>query len=97
MIIPGHGPAFHDQEFLNLELQLLEAVIKGVHDPLQRGVVTLDEMYKAVTVEELRERFTHGDKYLDTRYWDRVKAIISVGSAKLEGRTFRNNTSWVSN
>ena len=36
--------------------------MKGVHEALQKGVVTLDEMYKAVTVEELRERFTHNDK-----------------------------------
>jgi len=88
VIIPGHGPAFHDKEFLNLELQLLEAVIKGVHDPLQRGVVTLDEMYKAVTVDELRERFTHNDKDLETRYRDRVKAIVRVAIRGARGQDF---------
>jgi glyoxylase-like metal-dependent hydrolase (beta-lactamase superfamily II) len=88
VIIPGHGPAFHDKEFLNLELQLLEAVIKGVHEALQRGVVTLDEMYKAVTVDELRDRFTHNDKDLETRYRDRVKAIVRVAIREARGQDF---------
>ena len=88
VIVPGHGPAFHDKEFLNLELQLLEAVIKGVHEGLQRGIVTLDEMYKTVTVDELRERFTHNDPDLKARYTDRVKAIVRFAIREARGQDF---------
>ncbi|PWT89367.1 MAG: hypothetical protein C5B55_11535 [Blastocatellia bacterium] len=88
VIIPGHGPAFHDKEFLNLELQLLDAVVKGVHDALLQGVTTLDQMYKTVTVDELRGRFTHHDKDLETRYSERVKAIIRVAIREARGQDF---------
>jgi len=67
---------------------LLETVIKGVHEALQRGVVILDEMYKAVTVDELCERFTHNDKDLETRYRDRVKAIVWVAIRGARGQDF---------
>ncbi|MGH9712212.1 MAG: MBL fold metallo-hydrolase [Candidatus Acidiferrales bacterium] len=78
VIIPGHGPAFHDKNFLNLEVELLESVIEGVHDALLRGMLTLDEVQKAVTVEQLREKFTHNDKDLDTRFRERVKYLVKM-------------------
>jgi hypothetical protein len=78
VIIPGHGPAFRDKKFLNLEAELLESVIKRVHESLQKGMLTLDEIQKAVTVDELREQFTHNDQDLDARYRNRVKEIIVI-------------------
>jgi hypothetical protein len=48
----------------------------------------LDEMYKAVTVDELRDRFTHNDKDLETRYRDRVKAIVRVAIREARGQDF---------
>ena len=48
MIIPGHGPAFRDKNFLNLEIELLESVTRGVHQALQKGMLTLDEVQQAV-------------------------------------------------
>jgi glyoxylase-like metal-dependent hydrolase (beta-lactamase superfamily II) len=85
VIIPGHGPAFRDKNFLNLEVELLESVIKGVHGALQKGMVTLDEVQKAVTVDELRERFTHNDKDLDTRFRERVKALVKIAIREARG------------
>lgn len=78
VIIPGHGPAFHDKHFLNLELELLEAVIKGVHDALQKGMQSLDEVRKAVALDELREKFAHNDKDLEIRFRDRVNFLVSA-------------------
>jgi cyclase len=78
VIIPGHGPAFHDKTFLNLEAELIESVVKGVHEALMKGPLTLDEVQKAVTVDELRERFTQNDKDLDKRYRDRVKRLVTL-------------------
>jgi cyclase len=78
VIIPGHGPAFHDKEFLELEIALLESVTKAVRDVLQKGAQTLDEVQKAVTADDLRERFAHGDADLETRFGNRVKELVKV-------------------
>jgi hypothetical protein len=43
---------------------------------------------KTVTVDELRERFTHNDKDLETRYRDRVKAIVRVAIREARGQDF---------
>jgi cyclase len=78
VIIPGHGPAFHDKTFLNLERELIEAVIKGVHGALQKGMLSLDEVQHTVTAEELRVKFTHDDSDLDVRYRSRVKELVEL-------------------
>ena len=43
MIIPGHGPAWHDKDFLNLEADLLESVVLQVTRAVQQGMVTVEE------------------------------------------------------
>lgn len=78
VIIPGHGPAFRDKTFLTLEADLLESVVKGVHEALQKGMLTLDEVQKAVTADDLREKFSHNDKDLDARYRERVKVLVKL-------------------
>lgn len=78
VIIPGHGPAFHDKNFLNLEIELLETVTRGVHQALQKGALTLDDVQKAVTADELREKFAHGDPDLEARYRARVKELVAT-------------------
>jgi glyoxylase-like metal-dependent hydrolase (beta-lactamase superfamily II) len=40
-IIPGHGPAWHDRNFLNLELSLFDSIIDQVTHALQNGLVTV--------------------------------------------------------
>jgi len=78
VIIPGHGPAFRDKNFLNLEVELLETVIKGVQVAAQKGMINLDEVQKAVTAEELREKFTHNDPDLDARFRARVRSLVKI-------------------
>jgi len=78
VIVPGHGPAFHDKEFLQLEARLLETVIVGVREALQQGNVTLDDIQKKVTADELRPSFAHGDPDLEGRYRDRVKVLVKL-------------------
>jgi cyclase len=77
VIVPGHGPAFHDESFLDLEARLLEAVIDGVAKARSEGVSTLEDLERVVTVDELREPFAHGDPDLETRFRTRVKNIIA--------------------
>jgi glyoxylase-like metal-dependent hydrolase (beta-lactamase superfamily II) len=78
VIIPGHGPAFRDKAFLDLEADLLETVTRGVHEALQKGMLTLADVQKAVTAEELRERFTHNDADLDARFRDPVRTLVKL-------------------
>jgi glyoxylase-like metal-dependent hydrolase (beta-lactamase superfamily II) len=78
VIIPGHGPAFHDKNYLNLEAALLESVTQGVREALQKGMLTLDEVQKAVTVDELREKFAHNDPDLEARFRQRVRDLVEI-------------------
>jgi cyclase len=78
VIVPGHGPAFRDKEYLELELALLESVTRGVREALQKGAPTLDDVQRVVTGEELRGRFTHGDADLEGRFRDRVRALVKL-------------------
>jgi glyoxylase-like metal-dependent hydrolase (beta-lactamase superfamily II) len=78
VIIPGHGPAFRDKAFLNLEADLLEAVTREVHEALRTGAQTLAEVQKTVTAEQLRGKFTHNDADLDARFRDRVKTLVKL-------------------
>jgi cyclase len=82
VILPGHGPAFHDNVFLGLELRLIEAVSKGVADAKAGGVRTLEEMQTVVTADELRESFAHGDRDLEARFRTRVKALVVFAMAE---------------
>ena len=78
VIIPGHGPAFHDKQFLELELSLLETVTNGVREALRDSAQTLDDVQKRVTAENLRAQFAHDDPDLDSRFRDRVKALVKL-------------------
>jgi glyoxylase-like metal-dependent hydrolase (beta-lactamase superfamily II) len=77
-IIPGHGPAFHDKDYLNLEVASLESVTHGVREALQKGMLTLDEVQKAVTADELREKFARGDSDLESRFHQRVRDLVEI-------------------
>lgn len=76
VIIPGHGPAWHDKDYLNLELLLLESIVKQVTQAVQKGLVTVEDVQKEVNVEDLRSRFTHDDPDLDKKYRRFVKGMI---------------------
>jgi glyoxylase-like metal-dependent hydrolase (beta-lactamase superfamily II) len=76
VIVPGHGPAFHDKEFLKLEIRLLEKVTDGVAENWRKGIRSEDALQKVVNADDLREQFTHGDADLDARFSDRVSKLI---------------------
>jgi glyoxylase-like metal-dependent hydrolase (beta-lactamase superfamily II) len=76
VIIPGHGPAWHDKDYLNLELLLLESIVQQVAQAVQKGLVTVEEVQKAVNVEDLRPRFSHDDPDLDKKFRRFAKGMI---------------------
>ena len=76
IIIPGHGPAWHDKSYLNLELALFESIINQVRQSVQRGRVTVEEVEKEVNLEDMRVKFTHDDKALNEKFRRYAKGMI---------------------
>jgi cyclase len=89
VIIPGHGPAWHDKNFLNLETELLETIVSQVTQATQKGTATVEEMQKAVNVESLRLKFTHDDKDLNAKFKRYVDRMVENASKEArDGRKF---------
>ncbi len=89
VIIPGHGPAWHDKSFLNLEAELFESVVSQVAQAEQKGMVTVEEMQKVVNVENLRVKFTHDDKDLNEKFHRYVNRMVENASRETrDGRKF---------
>jgi glyoxylase-like metal-dependent hydrolase (beta-lactamase superfamily II) len=89
VIIPGHGPAWRDTDFLNLEAELFESVVSQVGQAVQKGMVTVEEMQKVVNVEPLRVKFTHDDKNLNDKFRRYVNRMVENASREArDGRKF---------
>lgn len=89
VIIPGHGPAWRDKEFLNLEAELLETVVSQVNQAVQKGAVTVEEMQNMINVEPLRIKFTHDDKELNAKFQRYVNRMVENASREArDGRKF---------
>jgi predicted DNA-binding protein (UPF0278 family) len=61
---------------VNLERKLFESIIAQVREAVQRGLVTAEEVQKAVNVEDLRTQFTHDDSKLDAKFRRYVNGMI---------------------
>jgi cyclase len=89
VIIPGHGPAWHDKTFLNLEAELLERIVNQVVAAEQKGTVTVEEIQKLVNVEPLRLKFTHDDEDLNKKFQRYVNRMVENASREArDGRKF---------
>ena len=89
VMIPGHAPAWHDKNFLNLEADLFESIVNQVVKAERQGLVTADEIQNAVDVEPFRLRFTNDDKALNAksrRYVNRM--IENLSAEKRDSRKF---------
>jgi glyoxylase-like metal-dependent hydrolase (beta-lactamase superfamily II) len=89
VIVPGHGPAWRDKDFLNLEAELLESIVRQVGDAARKGLVTLEEIQKAVDVEPLRAKFTRDDRDLDAKFRRYVARMIENAAREArDGKLF---------
>lgn len=61
IIVPGHGPAFRDKNYMLLEAELFEEVLRQVQAALRGGAVSIDDVQAKVNFDVLRERFARGD------------------------------------
>ena len=77
-IVPGHGAAFRDKDYLNLVIELFESVVTQVHAALEEGAVTVDDVQKAVNLDSLRARFTHGDADLEADFIATMPGLIKI-------------------
>jgi hypothetical protein len=75
IIVPGHGEAQHDQSYLRLVLESLQSVEKQVHEALRRGL-TLAKTQKAVNLDTIRLKFTHGDPNLNAVFQGNFTPIV---------------------
>jgi glyoxylase-like metal-dependent hydrolase (beta-lactamase superfamily II) len=67
VIIPGHGPAWRNKDFLNLEAELFETVVSQVGQAVRQGTVTIEEVQKV---------FTHDDKDLNAKFQRYVNRMV---------------------
>jgi cyclase len=81
-IIPGHGPAFHDHAFINLELRFFETVFGEMAKARANGVTAVDDMQNVVTGDAVRESLAHGDPDLEARFRSRVKDFVTAAMAE---------------
>ena len=89
VIIPGHGPALRDEGLLNAQAELIESVISQVGDEVRQGMVTVEEMQKAINVEPFRMKFTHDDKELNEEFKRTVNRMVDNAS-----REARDGRKW---
>lgn len=89
VVVPGHGPAWHDKDFLHLEAELLESIVRQVTDAERKGIVKVEDIQKMVNVEPLRLKFTQDDKDLNEKFKRYVNRMIESASREArDGRKF---------
>lgn len=81
-IVPGHGPAFRDDKYLRQVRGLLEATLSRVKALALEGR-TIEQIKKAIDLQDMRPRFVTGDDPTAVFYWD-----YSIKDALVE-RAFR--------
>jgi glyoxylase-like metal-dependent hydrolase (beta-lactamase superfamily II) len=74
-IIPGHGQAQHDMNYMNLVIDSLQTVVDQVHEALQRGM-TLEETKKFVNLDAIRLKFAHNDPDLNASFDGNFAPIV---------------------
>jgi cyclase len=74
-VVPGHGPVEHGKDYMVLEADLFDEIVRQVVQAFRSGKVTVEEVQGAVNVDSFRPRFTHGDPDLDSAFPDYVKGM----------------------
>jgi glyoxylase-like metal-dependent hydrolase (beta-lactamase superfamily II) len=60
-IIPGHGPAQKNRDYISQLIELLESTLKQTQEAVKRGL-NLEDTRKAVNLESFRLRFAGDDR-----------------------------------
>lgn len=76
IIVPGHGPAFHDKNYMLLEAELFEEVVRQVRAALRGGAVSIDDVQAKVNFDALRDRFARGDAAIAAQFPAFVRGMV---------------------
>jgi glyoxylase-like metal-dependent hydrolase (beta-lactamase superfamily II) len=60
VIVPGQGPAMHNETYLKLTIEMYESVIAQVKAALARGIVRYEAVKGAVNVDAIGRRYMPG-------------------------------------
>jgi cyclase len=61
IVVPGHGPAFRDKNYMLMEADLFDDVLRQVQAALRGGAVSIDDVQAKVDLSAFRARFSRGD------------------------------------
>jgi len=67
VLVPGHGPVQHDRVYVDLEIEVAEG-IADQRDALIADGVDPDDVAERLDFSAYKERFTHGDAYIEGYY-----------------------------
>jgi glyoxylase-like metal-dependent hydrolase (beta-lactamase superfamily II) len=78
VMVPGHGPAFHDRSYMLLEAQFMEEIERQVLAATRHGAATVEDALAAVNVEGFRNRFAQGNSAIAAAFPEFVRVISRV-------------------
>ena len=76
IIVPGQGPAFRDEGYLTLTVNLFTAITTQVQAALERGIFRLDEVQAAVNVDSIGRQYPQGQTGPNTPFNRLVTALV---------------------
>jgi cyclase len=88
ILVPGHGPAMRDMKYVAMMAELLEQVLGQVRTALRNGAANLEEVQKAVKLDELRARFSGGDAALGERFDGHVGFLVRQSIRELREQDY---------
>ena len=88
ILVPGHGPAMRDMEYVGLMAELLEQVLAQVRAALHAGAANLDEVQESVELSGLRARFAGSDAALQERFDGHVGFLVRQAIRELREQDY---------
>ena len=76
IVVPGHGPAFHDTAYMLLEAELFEEVLRQTQAALRNGAVSIDDVQANVDFSAFRDRFAKGDMDIARQFPAFVQGMV---------------------
>ena len=76
IIVPGHGPAFRDKSYMNLQADLFDEIVRQVTNALRGGAVTIDEVQAAVKLDAFRDRFAAGNEEVARNFPNFARGMV---------------------
>jgi glyoxylase-like metal-dependent hydrolase (beta-lactamase superfamily II) len=76
IVVPGHGPAFHDTAYMLLEAELFEDVLRQTRTALRGGAVTIEDVQAKVDLTAFRDRFADGDATVASEFPAFTKGMV---------------------